>query len=75
LIDEKFITVSPVEIGLFVPPEQQPSAAERRNPQRERLTSFMAPGFTSEAAPWWRWLSCRRIENHQFSRYRRISDL
>jgi riboflavin biosynthesis pyrimidine reductase len=75
LVDERFIIVSPVEIGLFVPPEQQPSAAERRNPPRERLTGFMAPGFTSETAPWWRWLSCRRIENHQFSRYRRISDL
>lgn len=71
LIDEKFITVSPVEIGFFVPPEQQPAEAEKSNPPKERPTPFMAPGFTKENAPWWQWLSCRRVGDHQFNRYRR----
>lgn len=72
LIDEKFVTVSPVEMGLLVPPEQEPSEAEKANPPRVRPTTFYAPGFVPENAPWWRWLSCRRVGDHQFSRYRRI---
>lgn len=71
LIDEKFITVSPLEIGLFIPPEQEPAPAERSHPPKERPTTFMAPGFVKENAPWWQWLSCRRIGDHQFNRYRR----
>ena len=71
LIDEKFITISPMEIGLFIPPEQEPADSERSNPPKERPTTFMAPGFTKENAPWWQWLSCRRIGDHQFNRYRR----
>jgi riboflavin biosynthesis pyrimidine reductase len=71
LIDEKFITVSPLEIGLFVPPEQEPAPAERDHPPKERPTTFMAPGFIRENVPWWEWLSCRRIGDHQFSRFRR----
>jgi riboflavin biosynthesis pyrimidine reductase len=71
LIDEKFLTISPMEIGMYVPPEQQPSDAERSNPPKERPTTFMAPGFIKENAPWWEWLSCRRIADHQFNRYRR----
>jgi riboflavin biosynthesis pyrimidine reductase len=71
LIDEKFVTVSPLEIGLFIPPEQEPSEAERSCPPRERPTTFMAPGFVKENAPWWQWISCRRIADHQFNRYRR----
>lgn len=71
LIDEKFMTISPLEIGLFVPREQEPAPAERGNPPRERPTTFMAPGFIKENAPWWEWLSCRRIGDHQFHRYRR----
>jgi 5-amino-6-(5-phosphoribosylamino)uracil reductase len=73
LIDEKFITVSPVEIGLLIPPEQELAESEKSNPPRERPTIFAAPGFTKENAPWWRWMSCRRVGDHQFSRYRRIS--
>lgn len=72
LIDEKFLTISPVEAGLFVPPEQEPSEAERKNPPKERPTTFMAPGFLKETAPWWQWVSCRRVGNHQFNRYRRL---
>jgi riboflavin biosynthesis pyrimidine reductase len=71
LIDEKFVTVSPVEIGLLIPAKQEPSDAERGDPPKQRPTTFMAPGFIKENAPWHQWLSCRRIENHQFSRYRR----
>jgi len=51
LIDEKFLTISPLEIGMFVPPEQEPSDAERNNPPKERPTTFMAPGFVKENAP------------------------
>jgi riboflavin biosynthesis pyrimidine reductase len=71
LIDEKFLTISPLEIGMFVPPEQEPSAAEKSNPPKERSTTFMAPGFVKENAPCWQWLSSRRIADHQFNRYRR----
>ena len=71
LIDEKFITISPLEIGLFIPPEQEPSEAERTNPPKERPTPFMAPGFIRENAPWWQWMSCRRIGDHEFNRFRR----
>ena len=74
LIDEKFITISPLEIGLFVPPEQKPAPFEINSPPKERPTTFMAPGFVKENAPWWQWLSCRRIGDHQFNRYRRKRD-
>ena len=72
LIDEKFITISPVEIGLEIPREQQPSQAERAAPPRFRPSTFGAPGFIKQNAPWWRWMSCRRVGDHQFSRYRRV---
>jgi riboflavin biosynthesis pyrimidine reductase len=72
LMDEKFVTVSPVEVGLRIPPEQEPSASEAANPPVYRPTVFDAPGFTNETAPWWRWISCRKVGEHQFSRYRRI---
>jgi len=71
LIDEKFVTVSPVEIGLLVPPEQDVSPAGAGNQINVRPTTFMFPGFTKETAPWWRWMSCRRVGDHQFNRYRR----
>jgi hypothetical protein len=57
--------------GMFVPPEQEPSAAEKSNRPTERSTTFMAPGFVKENAPCWQWLSSHRIADHQFSRYRR----
>lgn len=72
LIDEKFITVSPVEVGLLMPPEEKTEVADGDCLLTVRPTTFMAPGFTKETAPWWRWLSCRRVGDHQFSRYRRI---
>lgn len=71
LIDEKFVTVAPLEIGLPIPPEQKASLSEERNPPQFRPTTFNAPGFTFETAPAWRWMSCRKVGEHQFSRYRR----
>jgi len=57
-----------------VPPEQKPAPSEMNSPPQERPTTFMAPGFVKENAPWWHWLSCRRIGDHQFNRYRRKRD-
>lgn len=71
LVDEKFVTVSPVEVGQLAPPEQERSATDQRNPSPYRPTTFHAPGFTVENAPWWKWVSARRVGEHQFSRYRR----
>lgn len=71
LIDEKFVTVSPIEVGQIIPPEQKPTESEKKNPVKIRPTTFNAPGFLADKAPWWTWVSCRRIADHQFSRYRR----
>jgi riboflavin biosynthesis pyrimidine reductase len=71
LIDEKFVTISPVEVGQQVPPEQLETQAEVPAHASMRPTTFGGIGFTGEEAPWWRWLSCRRAGDHQFSRYRR----
>jgi riboflavin biosynthesis pyrimidine reductase len=70
MIDEKFVTISPVEIGLLVPPEQASPAAQGSQ-LNVRPTTFTYAGFTKENAPWWQWMSCRRVGNHQFNRYRR----
>jgi len=71
LIDEKFLTISPVEIGQIIPPEQEPGPGEVKEKDRLRPTTFNAPGFTRESAPWWTWLSCRKVGEHEFNRYRR----
>ena len=71
LVDEKFLTVSPLEVGQQIPPEQEPSDAERAHPPTLRPTTFDAPGFTKDQAPWFTWLSCRKVGDHQFNRYRR----
>ncbi|HEU4415715.1 MAG TPA: dihydrofolate reductase family protein [Candidatus Angelobacter sp.] len=71
LIDEKFVTVSPLEIGLLAPQEQEESAVDKGGGLNLRPTTFMFPGFTKENAPWWRWMSCRRVGDHAFNRYRR----
>jgi riboflavin biosynthesis pyrimidine reductase len=75
LIDEKFVTVSPVEIGLLVPPEQAITPAGTGTQLNVRPTTFMFPGFTQETAPWYEWMSCRRVGDHQFNRYRRKASL
>jgi len=71
LVDEKFLTVSPVETGQIVPPEQERLAAEQPIPALLRPTVFGGPGFTREKMTHWRWMSCRKAGDHQFNRYRR----
>jgi riboflavin biosynthesis pyrimidine reductase len=73
LIDEKFVTVSPLEIGLLAPPSQELLPTEKAPVLNIRPTTFMFPGFTKEDAPWYEWMSCRRAGDHQFNRYRRKS--
>lgn len=71
LIDEKFSTISPVEVGVL-PPLGREEGEDKNVSRSQRPTTFMAPGFSKEDAPWWHWISCRRVADHQFSRYRRI---
>ena len=71
LVDEKFMTVSPIEVGQMVPPEQERLAIDQTNPVLLRPTVFGGPGYTRENLTRWTWLSCRKAGDHQFSRYRR----
>jgi len=71
LIDEKFMTVAPVETGQVVPPEQERIAQEQTIPVLLRPTVFGGTGFTRERVTRWRWISCRKAGDHQFNRYRR----
>src|ERR1019366_2462514 len=57
LIDEKFVTVSPIETGQLVPPDQERLPAETASVLL-RPTIFGGPGFTKQNATWWRWMSC-----------------
>lgn len=68
LIDEKFVTVSPVEVGHSAPPEQVLAEFDKT---RLRPTTFEGPGFMKETMSNWTWLSCRKVGDHQFHRYRR----
>jgi riboflavin biosynthesis pyrimidine reductase len=58
LIDEKFVTVSPMEVG-------------RLSPQGPRPTVLPEVGFSKEEAVRWHWLSCRKVGDYQFHRFRR----
>lgn len=58
LIDEKFVTVSPIEVGQLGPDGPRPSA----------LSTL---GLSKDEAIRWTWLSCRRVGDHQFHRFRR----
>jgi riboflavin biosynthesis pyrimidine reductase len=71
LIDEKFVTISPLEVGQVIPSVQAGTEPEQPGASSLRPTTFGGTGFTREEAPWWRWVSCRRAGDHQFSRYRR----
>ena len=55
LIDEKFLTIAPQEIGQEI---------------GSRPTTFPGPGLTAETARWYRWISSRRAGDHEFNRYR-----
>jgi len=69
LIDEKFVTVSPIEVGEFVPTEES-TTADERSLANLRPTAFTAPGFSQENAPRYRWMSCHRVGDFEFNRYR-----
>jgi len=67
LIDEKFLTISPQEIGAQPPAATAPP---HEGEESSRITSFTGPGFSPESAQWYRLLSCRRVGDHLFVRYR-----
>jgi riboflavin biosynthesis pyrimidine reductase len=71
LVDEKFMTVSPVEVGQVVPPLQERLPAEQNIAVLMRPTVFGGTGFTRDNVTRWTWLSCRKVGDHQFNRYRR----
>ncbi|HLH06075.1 MAG TPA: dihydrofolate reductase family protein [Terriglobales bacterium] len=72
LIDEKFLTVAPIEVGEFVPDDQPRTPEELATPKftTVRPTVFFGSGFTKETASRWRWISSRRVGDHEFNRYR-----
>jgi len=72
LIDERFLTVSPIEVGQRVPPEQKRLPSEEKVANLMRPTIFGGPGFTRDSMSRWRWLSCRKAGDHQFNRHRRL---
>ncbi len=73
LVDEKFLTVSPIEVGQAVPPEQERLTTEPSTGLLLRPTVFGGIGFTREKLTHWTWMSCRKAGDHQFNRYRRKS--
>jgi riboflavin biosynthesis pyrimidine reductase len=58
LIDEKFLTVSPIEVG----------AMSAHGP---RPTVLPGVSLSKQDAVRWRWLSCRKVADYQFHRIRR----
>ncbi len=68
LIDEKFVTVAPVEVGHIAPAEQEMAEFDKT---RMRPTTFAGQGFTKDTMSRWTWLSCRRVGDHEFNRYRK----
>lgn len=71
LVDEKFLTISPIEVGQLVPPQQERLPSEQAISMLLRPTVFGGAGFTREQMTRWTWLSCRKAGDHQFNRYRR----
>ena len=71
LVDEKFVTIAPVEVGHMVPSEQERLPHEPTASPLYRPTVFGGPGFTRETMTRWTWLSCRKCGDHEFNRYRR----
>ncbi len=71
LVDEKFLTIAPVETGQLVPKEQERTEKEKAIPVLLRPTVFGGPGFTGDSLSRWTWMSSRKAGDHQFNRYRR----
>ena len=69
LIDEKFLTIAPQEIGPRDPASEAGSQIGDAAPHR-RLSTFEGPGFSIESARWYRWIACRKAGDHEFNRYR-----
>ena len=74
VVDEKFVTVAPVEVGQIVPPDQERLPSEQGVSPLIRPTTFGGPGFIKETMTHWTWLSCRKSGDHQFHRFRRKRD-
>ena len=58
LIDEKFVTVAPIEVG-------------QRSADGLRPTMLGDVGLSPADAVRWTWLSCRKLGDYQFHRFRR----
>jgi riboflavin biosynthesis pyrimidine reductase len=58
LMDEQFLTVAPKMVG-------------RKGPGGERPSLLPEVGWKNAEAPRWSWLSCRKVGEHQFHRFRR----
>ena len=71
LIDEKFVTIAPVEVGQIVPAEQVRLPGGESFKPLVRPTTFGGPGFTRETMTRWTWVSSRKSGDHEFNRYRR----
>ena len=69
LIDEKFLTIAPLDVGQEIPAEQERVQWEQPS---IRPTIFSGKGFTKDELVRWRWLSCRKVGDLQFNRYRRL---
>ncbi|MGC2209530.1 MAG: dihydrofolate reductase family protein [Candidatus Korobacteraceae bacterium] len=58
LIDEKFLTVSPIEVGAM-------------SAHGTRPTVLPNISLSKQDAVHWRWLSCRKVDGYQLHRFRR----
>lgn len=58
LIDEKFLTVSPIEVGAM-------------SAHGTRPTVLPNISLSKQDAVHWRWMSCRKVAGYQFHRFRR----
>lgn len=70
LVDEKFLTVAPIDAGQVVPTDQ---AAVTWEQPSIRPTIYAGQGFTKEKMIRWNWISCRKVGDIQFNRYRRTA--
>lgn len=69
LVDEKFVTIAPFDAGQIIPSKQESVTWEQ---PAIRPTIFSGEGFLKDELAHWSWVSCRKIGNHQFNRYRRV---